>query len=551
MASKRTYDVSEDGQPSPKRARPNGSSKARAHQSAYIDSTWGQKYVFSGRDDATTVPQDFDSDLECEGDAEAMAYLNSVREQAMGIPHLLVAPKIPIGPQLPTDLQQENDQAENEAPDEHIDRSAYNQGTGDFRGRYEDGAYIAQPDCESEHASHRRNPEHGEDWESSAMLDEEDAETLLRDAYYTSLRRRYDLLREKLQTPPPASAVAALPHTNSFHVGNFKAKSHVTAVWSRRLRETDPLPAQVASMDKDSIIRILRIMLSGRFLRRGYDLEERSSRWLWALLARLPDRGEMNHIDIGWIRDLGRRAVLLTQSLADMANLREALEGEGMDLGVHDAVDESSDDEEALQDLEAEEEDGVAQSDEAQSDEPLPEGEAHEALPVHHTSTEAEAQAEAPTERPEALPELETRPEAPTETQGPSAEPEVSATVDATVEAAVDAIVEAAVEDDQQSEPMDCSEDGEVAEDGEVLEDGEMADDKPTTEPETLEAAKLRILAELEQAATTEEKEARAAKVQLRARLNMRATLNMILTVAGEFYGQRDLLEFRDPFPGM
>jgi hypothetical protein len=33
-----------------------------------------------------------------------------------------------------------------------------------------------------------------------------------------------------------------------------------------------------------------------------------------------------------------------------------------------------------------------------------------------------------------------------------------------------------------------------------------------------------------------------------RAKANVRTTLNMILTVAGEFYGQRDLLEFRDPF---
>ncbi|GAW26071.1 putative aspartyl-tRNA synthetase protein [Rosellinia necatrix] len=36
-----------------------------------------------------------------------------------------------------------------------------------------------------------------------------------------------------------------------------------------------------------------------------------------------------------------------------------------------------------------------------------------------------------------------------------------------------------------------------------------------------------------------------------RALVNERATLNMILTVAGEFYGQRDLLEFRDPFGGL
>ena len=39
-----------------------------------------------------------------------------------------------------------------------------------------------------------------------------------------------------------------------------------------------------------------------------------------------------------------------------------------------------------------------------------------------------------------------------------------------------------------------------------------------------------------------------AQKEAARAQVNLRATLNMILTVAGEFYGQRDLLEFRNPF---
>jgi hypothetical protein len=448
----------------------------------------------------------------------------------MGIPHLLIAPKIPIGPQLPTDLQQAEDEDEGEVHEERTDRSIYSQGQSDFRGRYEDGAYIAQPDWEAEQvAQQRRDNARGEGWESSAMFDEEDAEATLCEAYYTSLRNRYNLLREKLQARPPASAVAALPRINSFHVGNFAPKSSVSTVWNRRLRETDPWPAQVASMDKDSVIRVLRIMLSGRFLRRGYDLEERTSRWLWALLARLPDRGEMSHTDIGWVRDLGRRAVLMTQSLADMANLREALEGEGMDLGVHDAVDESSDDEEVLQDFVVEEEDGVAESNESDGDKFPSEEKAPPALPA-----EAEASNE--------------HPAVPTESEVPICQPPVSTEADVPT---APPEIEVPVEDDQNSEAMDCSEDGEIAEDGEVAEEGEVADEHPAVESESLEAAKSRILAELDHATAAEEEEARAAENQLRARLNMRATLNMILTVAGEFYGQRDLLEFRDPFPGM
>jgi predicted DNA binding CopG/RHH family protein len=107
------------------------------------------------------------------------------------------------------------------------------------------------------------------------------------------------------------------------------------------------------------------------------------------------------------------------------------------------------------------------------------------------------------------------------------------------------------------------------------IDDGEVTDDEPpaTAENKDIEAdiaaAKARLLARLEENQQEEEQEpsgeADADDLQqneasggdgttfdeARARVNMRATLNMILTVAGEFYGQRDLLEFRDPFPAL
>jgi hypothetical protein len=73
MASKRDH-TSLDGEgpegPASKR------SKARQHQHAHMDPTWGQKYVFSS-EDATTIPDDADVDFEDDGDA--MEYLRSVR----------------------------------------------------------------------------------------------------------------------------------------------------------------------------------------------------------------------------------------------------------------------------------------------------------------------------------------------------------------------------------------------------------------------------------------------------------------------------------------
>ncbi|KAG7126082.1 hypothetical protein HYQ44_001122 [Verticillium longisporum] len=243
-------------------------------------------------------------------------------------------------------------------------------------------------------------------------------------------------------------------------------------------------------MDKDSVLRVLRVLLSGSFLRRGGEIAERTSRWVWALLARLPDRGELNHVEMSWIRDLGRRAVLMNQSLADMANLREALEG---DLGVHDAIDDSSDDEAVLEDMEVDENDG----------EVVDAGDAEDA------TADREDQA------------IHLR-------EGRDVE-------------------------QTEQEPMDCSEDGEASE-GQVPRDSQ-APQSEAENLESLEAMRSRILAELDtvevQGAEEEAIEKQAAEDRWRARTNMRATLNMILTVAGDFYGQRDLLEFREPFTGM
>ncbi|KAK1572900.1 uncharacterized protein LY79DRAFT_526634 [Colletotrichum navitas] len=524
MSSKRNYAASDENdtaEPAPKRNK-QPKPKTRDHQNAHIDPTWGQKYVFSSVAGSTTVP--VDPDLEFEDDADAMAYLESVRTQANGIPHLLVAPKVPIGPQLPEELQNDGRDDIDEGMDIEEDRDIYTTGQGDFRGYYHDGAYTARPDHwdDNPRALDHRDAEDDEWKGNEGVYDEEeeentaDPEAEIHEAYFAAILSRFNTLRRTLHATPPPGVVAGLPRTHDYHVGAFGPKSGTFAIWSQRLRATDPLPAQVASMDKDCVLRVVRVLLGGKFLRRGCELRERTSRWLWALLARLPERGELNHAEIGWVRDLGRRAVLMMQSLADMAALRDALEGEGMDLGVHDAVDESSDDEDVLREMEVEERDGEEVCGNV---------------------------AETPSAGSEALPAVEAGPEEP----GPILrEP----TKDGEVE-------DGEIDDDgddQKSESMDVSEDGEIDE-------GEVAEEPAPTE--SLEAARARLLAQLDTAAEDEpskppsegqpaaEAEDEETATQLRARMNMRATLNMILTVAGEFYGQRDLLEFRDPFTGM
>ncbi|CRJ96316.1 hypothetical protein BN1723_008608, partial [Verticillium longisporum] len=232
---------------------------------------------------------------------------------------------------------------------------------------------------------------------------------------------------------------------------------------------------------------------------------------------------------MSWIRDLGRRAVLMNQSLADMANLREALEG---DLGVHDAIDDSSDDEAVLEDMEVDENDGevvdAGDAEDATADREDQAIHLREGRDVEQTE-QGETDFSDNNKVPESEP-LEPAVE-------PRVEPRRKETKD----------------DDVQSEPMDCSEDGEASE-GQVPRDSQ-APQSEAENLESLEAMRSRILAELDtvevQGAEEEAIEKQAAEDRWRARTNMRATLNMILTVAGDFYGQRDLLEFREPFTGM
>lgn len=321
-----------------------------------------------------------------------------------------------------------------------------------------------------------------------------DPERELLEAYCASVLSRYHRLRSTLHAAVPPDAARRLSCARPTFAPPLGGKSSTPKIWSQALRSTDPHPLQLALMSKESVLRVLRVLLGGKFLHRGYTLSERTSQWLWGLLARLPDPWEMDHTDIGWVRDLGRRAVLLGRSLSEMAALRDELE-EGMLGGGVDASSSSGDDDDD-DDAEAGEDPGSPDS-EPQKDP------ARDAVSQEEPTGENVAEEQAGAEQDE--------------------EGQVGEGIG-----------------DNESVAMDL---GSESERGEATEDDGTA----------LEAARKAFLSRLEDAAADNEQpeeDPREAE-RLRLRMNMRATLNMILTVAGEFYGQRDLLEFREPFVGM
>ena len=90
-------------------------------------------------------------------------------------------------------------------------------------------------------------------------------------------------------------------------------------------------------------------------------------------------------------------------------------------------------------------------------------------------------------------------------------------------------------------------------EEEDVAMDLESSDEDESSPPD-LEEVRRRLLAQLDHDEGDEEerdKEEALREAETRAKMNMRATINMVLTVTGDFYGQRDLLEFREPFGAM
>lgn len=92
------------------------------------------------------------------------------------------------------------------------------------------------------------------------------------------------------------------------------------------MQTLDPLPVQLASMDTETVLRLLR--LASTALKRGEHLDKRLSCWIWGLLGRLPDVGTMGSEEVSVVRDLGKRAVWVRGGFSDRG-LPKWMEGFG------------------------------------------------------------------------------------------------------------------------------------------------------------------------------------------------------------------------------
>lgn len=254
------------------------------------------------------------------------------------------------------------------------------------------------------------------------------------------------------------------------------------------MRTQDPIPVQIACMDKSTVLRLLGLITNGALLKKGTEVDVAISRWAWGLLARLPDRGELTSGEIGIIRELGKKAVLVGMGLKENKEWDEGINEVEAGYEEDDIFTEHG---------------GYTNNDEIQLDIDEESGDAHSSM------------------------------EAPIEHQRIKLESDLSR--GAAFEA--DAILNGHGESEFEATAEDVDQDNENF----------RGDD--------IAAAKARILSrlgnqEVEEPITQEtdvgpkhDEEKIASKEA--SNWNTWATVDMIITVAGEVFGQRDLLEFR------
>lgn len=354
------------------------------------------------------------------------------------------------------------------------DHSIYDDGVGDHRGWYEGGAYVAAPILESE-ASHE-DTETGRDPQL---------------VYFDSILTRFQALRAQLSRTPPPEAVQSLDGDHPVYLPS--SDKDAFAKWSWTLKNRDPVPVQLASIDKGTAFRLLGMLTKGSMLKRGRDVDGSVSRWLWGLLARVPEQGELSNVDVSIIRELGKKAVLVAVGFKEAQEWSEGIDEVEADFDGEVPVEYEAIGEEGVlpdegESIHARKSSVVEESAELEPLTPI-QSSAQETTILNQPATQTQHESSDMIQSP-----LQGQPEATTGLE------------------------------------LSCQHELSVAESS-----------------ENYAAAKARVLARLNNdEVNVPEPEVFADRISTSPTLNTRATLNMIITVAGELYGQRDLLEFRE-----
>ncbi|KUM63426.1 hypothetical protein ACN42_g3688 [Penicillium freii] len=309
-------------------------------------------------------------------------------------------------------------------------------------------------------------------------------------SYNNLLRHRFLLLRSTLRCSPPAGAIDTLDNDHPISLPRKAGSAH--KIWRRLLVTVEPRMVQLACMDMESVLEVLEIL--ARMMSdvvRGDDTQRvrRIGAWAWGLLGKCHEVGQLSTREVGVIRNLGKRAATILRKVQELEN--DEYE-EDVDSSVADRSKEETQQGNLVECEKDTKEEGQRGS----------------------TAQDEEA----------------TKPE----TQSDS-------TAQGEEEAKEEARPETTVQNEEESKQAELPEAAEA-------QDSSMPD--ASLEESDLEAAKARLQDRLQNNSDSIKTPA-SCDIEEDGEeddwsIQTHALLDMIITVVGEFFGQRDLLQERE-----
>ncbi|KIW99712.1 uncharacterized protein Z518_11125 [Rhinocladiella mackenziei CBS 650.93] len=218
--------------------------------------------------------------------SDGIDYLRMVRSEAKGVPRILTAPG---------------------GRTEDVEGEQEEEG-----GYYHDGAYTAVT---------RAPPVEAESIPPSQQH------------YYDSLLAQFKLVQATMRCTPPLRNIQNLQSSQliSFPEGSRKARMQ----WEAHMLSSDPHPVQIACMDSDTVLELVRFLKRKlhRFLQqRDESGTVRIGAWIWAVLGKCRHPGELSSEEIGELRELAQRAVEIQEGRNEEEDAAgdEDLEFEGL-----------------------------------------------------------------------------------------------------------------------------------------------------------------------------------------------------------------------------
>lgn len=168
-------------------------------------------------------------------------------------------------------------------------------------GYYYDGTYTA--------VAREADPVNGSNTTDQAL-------PAAQEHYHAALLAQFRVAQTTLRCTPPLHVISNLPASKLISLPEDSRKAR--ARWEALIGSDDPHPAQLAVMDPASVLELVKLLRTRLIhLLHAGDARRvaRVGAWLWAVLAKCRDRGELASEEIGELRLLAQRAVYLQMRL--------------------------------------------------------------------------------------------------------------------------------------------------------------------------------------------------------------------------------------------